>query len=143
MASNATQMRSTGRLARTCSFVTILTLVVAPVCAPLCAALVCSETSVSAATEAHCHLSGATPRDAHQIHAVQHCGAFELPAVFPTSSIKSDALEASRAAAFDDGFGVVSRELRSPRLQPGEHCVAGPRSSRFYRSPLSRGVLRI
>ena len=142
MASNATQMRSTRWLARACGFVTILALVVAPVCAPLCAAQVCSQTPISAATEAHCHPAGATPGDAPQIHAVQHCGASELPAVVPTSSIKNDALQANRAAAFDDGFGVVLQELRSHRSQPGERCLAGPHSSRFSASPLSHSVLR-
>lgn len=139
----ATRMRNTIWLARACGFVTMLALIVTPVCAPLCAAQVCSQASVSTTSEAPCHLSGAIHGDTPQIHAVQSCGGGELPAAVLSSSIKSDTLRASGAATIVDSFGTLPQEFPARHSRASGSCVAGPPLARFSAAFLFNGVLRI
>jgi hypothetical protein len=139
----ATRMRNTTWLPRACGFVTMLALIVAPVCAPLCSAQVCSEASVWTTSEAPCHLSGAIHGDIPQIHAVQSCGGVELPAAVLSSSIKSDTLRANGAAAIDDSFGALPHEFSAQRSRTSGSCAAGPPLARFSAAFLFDGVLRI
>lgn len=138
----AAPMRNRGWIARVCGFVTVLTLVVAPMCAPLCAAQICAQGPASAATEAPCHLMAATGVNIPQVHAVQNCGASELPAATVTSLNKNDALQIYRSAAFLGGPDVLSGELPSLLAQHRDRCFVEPHSS-YLHSSLAMGVLRI
>jgi hypothetical protein len=95
------------------------------------------------AVEAPCHLAGMTHGNALELHAVQNCGASELPAAVLTSSVKNDAWQASRASTIDVPFGILPREFFSPRLQQSERNVAGPLSPHISASSLADQVLRI
>ena len=130
-------------MARVCGFVTVLTLVVTPVCAPLCAAQICSRPSSSAATEAPCHLTAATGDNVSQVHAVQNCGAPELPAAIVTSSNKNDVLQAYSSASFVGGTDVFSQQLPALLAQRTDSCFSDPHLLSHPYSSLATGVLRI
>jgi hypothetical protein len=78
-----------------------------------------------------------------QFRAVQNCGASELPAAVLTSSIKNDALQASRALTFEFAFGILPGEFFTSRLQKSEHSVAGPLSPHLPSTSLPDQILRI
>ena len=130
-------------MARVCGFVTVLALLVTPVCAPLCAAQICAQVPASAATEAPCHLTAATHENGSQVHAVQNCGASELPVATVTSSNKKDVLQAYSSASFVGGPDVFSGELPSLSTRYRDNCFADPHLSPYSYSSLAMDVLRI
>jgi hypothetical protein len=141
--SGARSKRGTGKLARACGLVAILALIVAPTCAPLCAARICSQASAPTTAATPCHLAGLMHGGESQFHAVQNCGASELPAAVLTSSIRNDAMQASSAAAIDAAFGILPREFFTSRLQQSERSVVGPLSPHLPSTLLSDPILRI
>lgn len=140
---DAMRIRNTTWLANACSLVTMLALVVGPVCAPLCATRICPQASASTVKEAPCHFAGAMHREGPQIHTLRNCGAFELPPAVLNSSTENDELPASGVTASAEGFGAWSQELSPTLLKDSEHCSAGPPLMSFSSVSPSNGVLRI
>jgi hypothetical protein len=108
----------------TSSLVTVMALLVGPVCAPLCAAYICSTSFGAAAASDHCHMA-ALEDQALRIHAVQNCATPELPpAVFfragKGSASDSDRI-ASPAGIPAAGAGIATTPLLHRRSKYAEN----------------------
>src|SRR5882762_4317506 len=110
--------RTNALLAQVCGVVTILALVVTPVCSPLCAARVCSQALSSAEVDSPCHLMKVAGGGATHIHGAQNCGAPELPAAALNSTNKNGSLQNDRFEAFGVGLHTLSQKVTSLSEQP-------------------------
>jgi hypothetical protein len=141
MRSGESPMRIRGLLAKAGGLVTMLALIVAPVCAPLCAAQVCSQTRFAAAQNGPCHLVEATHEKTAHIRGIPSCEAPEFGAVTVNSTNKNEVVKVDRTA-FSVGVVIPSEGSASGSKQFRVRCfgcTSSPQGSTL--SPLS--VLRI
>src|SRR6267143_3502794 len=124
--------RTNALLSQVCGVVTILALVVTPVCSPLCAARVCSQALSSAEVDSPCHLMKVAGGGATHVHGAQSCGAPELPAAALNSTNKNGSLQTDRFEAFGVGLYNISQKVSSAPEQSQDGCFActsSPQSS--------------
>jgi hypothetical protein len=125
------------------SVLTLLALLVAPICAPLCAAQTCLRAKSAIATETHCHGETAASQDGSQIHTVLNCNSSEMPAAALFAGNKSDILQTFRPSSQVAGPHAVS--LESTLILAVNSRSRGPHleTLRSFSSFLAIGVLRI
>jgi len=124
MMSFATPRRTKAMLAQVCGVVTILALVVTPVCSPLCAAQVCSRTSSTAAVNGPCHFAEAAQQNAQYVRGIARCGATELPSATLTSSKLMELSSSARFLAWAGTPYIFSAEF--PALMTSQRGARGP-----------------
>jgi hypothetical protein len=124
MMSFATPRRTKAMLAQVCGVVTILALVVTPVCSPLCAAQVCSRTSSTGAVNGPCHFAEAAQQNAQYVRGIARCGATELPSATLTSSKLMELSSSGRFLAWAGTPYIFSAEF--PALMTSQRGARGP-----------------
>ena len=123
------------------SLVTLLALIVAPICAALCAAQACALPG--AATEAPCHFAAAAQSNALHFHAAHICGARELQAADLTSSNLRSSLQAQRLRISAGLFDLLLPEPLTPIGNHGGTGYAYPPPPEHPSFPVTTVVLRI
>src|SRR5882762_10387900 len=135
--------RTNALLAQVCGVVTILALVVTPVCSPLCAARVCSQALSSAELDSPCHLMKVAGGGATHVHGAQSCGARELPAAALNSTNKNGPLQNDCFEAFGVAVDVASQGALSASDQHRDCCFACASSPQRCFALSLTSVLRI
>src|SRR6267142_6763808 len=134
--------RTNALLAQVCGVVTILALVVTPVCSPLCAARVCSQALSSAEVDSPWHLMKVAGGSATHVHGAQSCGAPELPAAALNSTNKNGSLQNDRFEAFGMGLYNLSSKVSSVSEQSQDRCFPCTSSPQRSSSLSLMSVLR-
>ena len=143
MMSFATPRRTKGLLAQVCGVVTILALVVAPLCAPWCAANVCSRGLATTAVGSSCHGMATERGSTIHGHAAQNCAAQELPAATVNSVNKNKVQDNERSEEFGAGVGIPPQEISSTVEQSRDVSFACARWPQVSSSLSLMSVLRI
>jgi hypothetical protein len=125
------------------SILTLLALLVAPVCAPFCAAQTCLRAQTAIAPETHCHAETAVNTDGSQIRAVLNCNSSELPVAALLAGNQSDMSPISPTASPVAGQHAVSQEFASILPVNRASRSAHTEPLRSSTSLLATGVLRI
>jgi hypothetical protein len=136
-------MRKRSWMIATSSLVTVMALLVAPICAPLCAAHSCSPSSGGAAASSDCHLAMLSQQDALRIHSLQNCGASELPVAALLSTSRSKAFQSSTMQACATDVLTIPHRIASSLILHRWSCHAGNESLRNSDPLHTTSVLRI
>ncbi len=123
------------------SLVTLLALIVAPICAGLCAAQACALPG--AATEAPCHFSAVEQGNALHFHATHICGVRELQAADLTSTNLRSSLQAQRLRISAGSFDLLWLGLLRRMENYGAASCAYTPPPEHASSPAATVVLRI
>lgn len=125
------------------SLLTLLALLVAPVCAPFCGGQACLQAQTAMASETHCHAEMAADNNSSQMHATLNCNSSELPVAALSTGNKRDIPQASRPRSQVASMHAVSQEFASILA---ENCMSRSTNTESLPSStsfLAMGVLRI
>ena len=129
---------------RSAALLTVLAMLIAPLCASTCATQACASSSGSTAVEGDaCHRSSVNKGSAQQmgIAPLRMCVSSELPTFALNETKKSPELRDRTAAHVDSGFAPAAHAARLARN--ASFCFPDKGGSRLRDSAAVSAVLRI